>query len=196
MAYVDRPWKHVSLPVAETSRVPAALEICQHTVNIPSISVLREESLTPWLTVVVLVALELLVRDEGHTYRLCSWTVDMWLCHGQADQMQAYNIRTSALGGWFRREEGSVNPFKFGQLCGVVFYTAFIRKATQMAGAARSADRARLTASQARLPQGVNSGARASTICVDGLGSFFRVVGSNPTVDGFFNFTFSASAAG
>ena len=31
--------------------------------------------------------------------------------------------------------------------------------------------------------------------CVDDLGSFFRVQGSNPTVDGFFNFTFSASAA-
>ena len=32
--------------------------------------------------------------------------------------------------------------------------------------------------------------------CVDGLGSFFRVVGSNPTVEAFFKFTFSASAAG
>ena len=31
--------------------------------------------------------------------------------------------------------------------------------------------------------------------CVDGLGSFFRVQGSNPTVDGFFNFTLSARAA-
>ena len=40
------------------------------------------------------------------------------------------------------------------------------------------------------LPQGVNSGARASTmrICVDdGLGSLFRVVGLNPTVEAFFN---------
>ena len=49
----------------------------------------------------------------------------MWLCHGQADQMKAYIIiRTSALGGWFRTEEGSVNPSKFGQLCGVVFRTS------------------------------------------------------------------------
>ena len=32
--------------------------------------------------------------------------------------------------------------------------------------------------------------------CVHGLGSFFRVVGSNPTVDRFFNFTFGASVAG
>ena len=40
----------------------------------------------------------------------------MWLCYG--------HVRTSALGAWFRTEEGSVNPSKFGQLCGMVFYTA------------------------------------------------------------------------
>ena len=32
--------------------------------------------------------------------------------------------------------------------------------------------------------------------CLVVLGSFFRVVGSNPTVEAFFNFTFKASAAG
>ena len=52
MAYVNRPWKPLSLPVAETSRVPAALEIRQHTVNIGS---KRGNAV-----VVVLVALELI----------------------------------------------------------------------------------------------------------------------------------------
>ena len=52
VVYVNRPWKPVSLPVAETSRVPATLEIRQHTVNIGSN---RGNAV-----VVVLVALDLI----------------------------------------------------------------------------------------------------------------------------------------